>query len=54
MLGLGYGMLASQGLPSLEEGLTKVCLGLGYDMLAAPFQGKVPLALQTCHTLTQT
>jgi hypothetical protein len=28
-------MLASQGLPSLEEGLTKVCLGLGYGMLAS-------------------
>jgi hypothetical protein len=28
-------MLASQGLPSLEEGLTKLCLGLGYDMLAS-------------------
>jgi hypothetical protein len=28
-------MLASQGLPSLEEGLTKLCLGLGYGMLAS-------------------
>jgi hypothetical protein len=26
-------MLASQGLPSLEEGLTKLCLSLGYGML---------------------
>jgi hypothetical protein len=28
-------MLASQGLPSLEEGLTKLCLGLDYGMSAS-------------------
>jgi hypothetical protein len=28
-------MLASQGLPSLEKGLTKLCLGLGCGMLAS-------------------
>jgi hypothetical protein len=49
-------MLVSQELPSLEEGLTKLYLGLGYGMLAsqglpsllsitlsAPLQGKVTL-----------
>jgi hypothetical protein len=28
-------MLVSQGLPSLEEGLTNLCLGLGYGMSAS-------------------
>jgi hypothetical protein len=28
-------MLASQGLPSLEERLTKLSLNLGYDMLVS-------------------
>jgi hypothetical protein len=45
-------MLASQGLSSLEEGLTKICLGLGYGMLASQGLGYGMLASQGLPSLS--